>query len=63
MCAAGGLISHLARQGADVEVLAVTDGDGAVSAIDAAPSPRRGQILAAYGRLGVPEVRRHRLHL
>ena len=27
MCAAGGLISHLAAQGADVEVLAVTDGD------------------------------------
>jgi LmbE family N-acetylglucosaminyl deacetylase len=63
MCAAGGLISHLARQGADVEVLAVTDGDGAVGAIDAAPSRRRGQILAAYRRLGVPEVRRHRLHL
>ena len=68
MCAAGGLISHLARQGADVEVLAVTDGDGAASgAIDAAPprhpSWRRGQILAAYRRLGVPEVRRHRLHL
>ena len=54
ICAAGGLISHLARQGADVEVLAVTDGDGAVSAIDAAPSRRRGQILAAYRRLGVP---------
>ena len=68
MCAAGGLISHLAAKGADVEVLVVSDGDGAaVGAIDAAaprhPSWRRGQILAAYGRLGVPEVRRHRLHL
>ena len=29
MSAAGGLISHLAAQAADVEVLAVTDGDGA----------------------------------
>ena len=68
MCAAGGLISHLAAQGADVEVLAVTDGDGAASgAIDGAPlrhpSRRRGHILAAYRRLGVPEVRRHRLQL
>jgi LmbE family N-acetylglucosaminyl deacetylase len=68
MCAAGGLISHLAMQGADVEVLAVTDGDGAASgAIDAGrlqqPSRRCGQILAAYRRLGVPEVRRHRLQL
>ena len=35
-----------------------------VGAIDAAPHRRRrGQILAAYRRLGVPEVRRHRLHL
>jgi LmbE family N-acetylglucosaminyl deacetylase len=68
MCAAGGLISHLAAQGADVEVLAVTDGDGAASgAMDGAlpqhPSRGRSQILAAYRRLGVPEVRRHRLHL
>jgi LmbE family N-acetylglucosaminyl deacetylase len=68
MCAAGGLISHLAAQGADVEVLAVTDGDCAVSgAIDATlpqhPSLRRAQVLAAYRRLGVPEVRRHRLQL
>ena len=28
MCAAGGLISYLAARGADVEVLAVTDGEG-----------------------------------
>jgi LmbE family N-acetylglucosaminyl deacetylase len=68
MCAAGGLISHLASQGADVEVLVISDGDGAASgAIDTAalqhPSLRRNQILAAYRRLGVPEVRRHRLHL
>ena len=68
MCAAGGLISYLAGQGADVEVLAVSDGDCAVSgAIEAAPprqpSRRRGHILAAYRRLGVPEVRRHRLQL
>jgi LmbE family N-acetylglucosaminyl deacetylase len=68
MCAAGGLISHLAAQGADVEILAVTDGAGAASgAIDGAPlrhrSRRRGHILAAYRRLGVPEVRRHRLQL
>ena len=68
MCAAGGLISHLATQGADVEVLVVSDGDGAAAgAIDAAaprhPSLRRSHILAAYRRLGVPEVRRHRLRL
>jgi LmbE family N-acetylglucosaminyl deacetylase len=68
MCAAGGLISHLAAQGADVEVLAVTDGDCAASgAIDATvpqhPSLRRAQVLAAYRRLGVPEVRRHWLQL
>ena len=61
MYAAGGLISHLATQGADVEVLAVTDGDGAASPPH--PSHRRGDILAAYRRLGVPEVRRHRLQL
>ena len=68
MCAAGGLISHLAAQGADVEVLAVTDGDRAASGTTDAtplerPSWRRGHILAAYRRLGVPEVRRHRLQL
>ena len=68
MCAAGGLISHLAAQGADVEVLAVTDGDRAASgathkAAPQHPSQRRSQILAAWGRLGVPEVRRHRLGL
>jgi LmbE family N-acetylglucosaminyl deacetylase len=68
LCAAGGLISHLAAQGADVEVLAVTDGAGAASgAIDGSPvrhrSRRRDHILAAYRRLGVPEVRRHRLQL
>jgi len=68
MGAAGGLVSHLAAQGADVEVLAVTDGAGAASgAIDGVPlrdrSRRRGHILAAYRRLGVPEVRRHRLQL
>ena len=67
MCAAGGLISHLAAQGADVEVLAVTDGDGAASGARDGALPQhsrgRGQILAAYRRLGVPEVRRHRLHL
>src|SRR5690348_10475060 len=67
MCAAGGLISHLARQGADVEVLAVTDPDPpASSAVESAPlrqPTQRRQILAAYRRLGVPEVRRHRLHL
>jgi LmbE family N-acetylglucosaminyl deacetylase len=58
--AAGGLISHLAMQGADVEVLAVTDGDGAAPL---QPPFRRRDILAAYRRLGVPEVRRHRLQL
>jgi len=67
MCVAGGLISHLAAQGADVEVLAVTDGDAASGASDGAPlrhrSRRRGDVLAAYRRLGVPEVRRHRLEL
>jgi LmbE family N-acetylglucosaminyl deacetylase len=68
MSAAGGLISHLAMRGADVEVLAVTDGDHAASgAIDPAPlqrpSLRRRDILAAFRRLGVPEVRRHRLQL
>jgi LmbE family N-acetylglucosaminyl deacetylase len=68
MCAAGGLISHLAAQGADVEVLAVTDGAGAAAGgIDGSPvrhrSRRRGDILAAYRRLGVPDVRRHRLQL
>ena len=58
---------HQRLQGADVEVLAVTDRDhAAAGAVQAAPSrhpSRRGQILAAYRRLGVPEVRRHRLHL
>jgi LmbE family N-acetylglucosaminyl deacetylase len=57
---AGGLISYLALQGADVEVLAVTDGD------EAAPlqRPSHGRyVRATYQRLGVPEVRRHRLHL
>ena len=68
MCAAGGLISYMAAQGADVEVLAVSDDDCAGSgAIDAVPlrqqSRRRGDILAAYRRLGVPDVRRHRLGL
>ena len=67
MCAAGGLISHLAAQGADVEVLAVTDGDAASGGSDGARlrhrSRRRGHVLAAYRRLGVPEVRRHRLEL
>ena len=68
MCAAGGLISSLAAQGADVEVLAVSDDDCAASGAIGAPPPqqpsrRRGRILAAYQRLGVPEVRRHRLQL
>ena len=68
MCAAGGFISYMAAQGADVEVLAVSDDDCAGSgAIDAVPlrqqSRRRGDILAAYRRLGVPDVRRHRLGL
>jgi LmbE family N-acetylglucosaminyl deacetylase len=67
MCAAGGLISHLAGRGADVEVLAVTDRDHPASgAVEAAPlrqPARRRQILAAYRRLGVPAVRRHRLQL
>lgn len=58
--AAGGLISYLAMQGAEVEVLAVTDGDGAAPL---QPPFRRRDILAAYRRLGVPEVRRHRLQL
>ena len=58
----------MAAQGADVEVLAVSDDDCAGSgAIDGVPlrqqSRRRGDILAAYRRLGVPEVRRHRLGL
>ena len=65
---AGGLISYMAMQGADVEVLAVTDGNCAASgAIHPAPlqrpSLRRGDILAAFRRLGVPELRRHRLQL
>jgi LmbE family N-acetylglucosaminyl deacetylase len=60
MSAAGGLISHLAAQAADVEVLAVSDGDGAGPLQHAF---RRRHILTAYRRLGVPEVRRHRLHL
>jgi hypothetical protein len=72
ICAAGGLISHLAAQGADVEVLAVTDRDHPrsdtveVTPFEVTPlqhPARRRQILAAYRRLGVPEVRRHRLHL
>jgi len=66
--AAGGLIANLAAQGADVEVLSVADGDGAVrGAWDATPAREltrlRGGVLAAYRRLGVPEVRRHRLGL
>jgi LmbE family N-acetylglucosaminyl deacetylase len=66
MSAAGGLISHLAAQGADVEVVAVTDRDHPASdTVEAAPSrprpapPDPGRLA----RLGVPEVRRHRLHL
>ena len=68
ICAAGGLIWSLAAQGADVEVLAISDGDcaepGAIGATAARqPSRRRSHISAAYRRLGVPEVRRRRLQL
>src|SRR5689334_6563270 len=63
MSAAGGVISCLAAKGTDVEVLAVSDGECAVSrAVSPGrqPSRRQRNILAAYRRLGVPEVRRHR---
>jgi hypothetical protein len=42
---AGGLISYLAMQGADVEVLAATDGDGVAPLQH---SSRRLHVLAAY---------------
>lgn len=66
--AAGGLISYLSARGADVEVLAVTDGDGTVrGGSDTTPGrtlPRsRRRVLSAYRTLGVPEVRHHRLRL
>jgi LmbE family N-acetylglucosaminyl deacetylase len=68
VCAAGGLIAHLARRGADVEVLAVTDGDGTHrGAPDATAarelSKRRARIPATFNRLGVPEPRLRRLRL
>jgi LmbE family N-acetylglucosaminyl deacetylase len=66
--AAGGLIAHLADHSADVEVLAVTDGDGTGRGAPGATqarelSRRRGRIRATFNRLGVAEPRLRRLRL
>jgi 3-oxoacyl-(acyl-carrier-protein) synthase len=66
--AAGGLIARLAEQDVPIDVLAVTDGDGATVGAKGATPPhelgrRRAHRSVSYRRLGAYQVRRHELAL
>jgi LmbE family N-acetylglucosaminyl deacetylase len=66
--AAGGLVAALVRGGTTIDVLAVTDGDGALdgsveSSTHAELLRRRGRQPGGYRLLGAPRVRVHRLKL
>jgi LmbE family N-acetylglucosaminyl deacetylase len=66
--AAGGLIARLAEQDVPIDVLAVTDGDGATVGAEGATPPhelgrRRAHRSVSYRRLGAYQVRRHELAL
>ena len=66
--AAGGLIARLAEQDVPIDVLAVTDGDGATVGAKGATPPhelgrRRAHRSVSYRRLGAYQVRRHDLAL
>lgn len=68
ICAAGGLIAHVAARGAPIHVLAVTDSDGASAAHrHAAPPGDLNRRLAnqrlAYERLGARQARHDALAL
>jgi LmbE family N-acetylglucosaminyl deacetylase len=63
---AGGLLQVLAATGASIEVVAVTDGEGAYGQLAAADSRRLGRTrsdesLAALRRLGLRDASRQRL--
>jgi len=66
--AAGGLIARLADRDVPIDVLAVTEGDGATTgAVDATPphelGRRRAHRSVSYQQLGAHHVRRHELAL
>jgi LmbE family N-acetylglucosaminyl deacetylase len=66
LCAAGGLLSSLTASGARVQVLAVTDGDGACD-VDPVGATRlrrrRARLSRAYQLLGLNSSMRYRLGL
>lgn len=68
VCAAGGLIARLADHDVPIDVLAVTDGDGATAGAAGATPPhelgcRRAHRSVSYQQLGAHDVRRHELAL
>jgi GlcNAc-PI de-N-acetylase len=68
ICAAGGLIARLADHDVPIDVLEVTDGDGATAGAAGATPPhelgrRRAHRSVSYQQLGAYDVRRHELAL